>query len=194
LRSSSYTDPSQHVFWLASRAVGVVALILVALSVGIGLALSGRISREPGAPSWFKHLHESVALISLVAIAAHGLLLLGDGYLKPGLSGIAIPFQISVSSFWTGIGIIAGWLAALLGLSFYARCWITTRVWRWMHRWTLAVYVLGVAHALRSGTDARSMWLLAIVGATAAPIVFTATYRYLPRTSRGRPRQAQVQL
>lgn len=173
-------DPGQHFFWLASRATGVVALVLVALSVGLGLALSGRITRRPGAPAYLKTLHEAAALTSLVAIAAHGLLLLGDDYLRPGLAGILLPFQMAEQPAWTGVGIIGGWLAVILGLSFYVRRWIGTQVWRWLHRWTLAVYVLAVAHTLGSGTDAGSVWLLAIVGVTVLPTVFAATYRFLP--------------
>ncbi len=33
-------DPSQQVFWLASRALGIVAIVLLALSVALGLAMS----------------------------------------------------------------------------------------------------------------------------------------------------------
>jgi sulfoxide reductase heme-binding subunit YedZ len=185
--SGSYTDPGQHLFWLASRAAGVVALILVALSVMLGLAMAGRISRRPGGPARLKVYHEALALSGLIAIAAHGLLLLGDSYLRPGLTGIAIPFVIAAKPLWTGLGIIGGWLAAILGLSFYARRWIGTRTWRWMHRWTLLVYALAVAHTLGSGTDARSPWLAGIVAATAVPIVFLATYRFLPGVRRPTP-------
>jgi methionine sulfoxide reductase heme-binding subunit len=187
VNTSSYTDPSQHFFWLASRAVGVVALILISLSVGLGLALSGRITRGPGVPAKLKHLHEAITLTSMIAIAGHGLLLLGDSYLRPGLAGIALPFAMKNQPVWTGLGIIGGWLAAILGLSFYARKWITTRVWRWMHRWTLLVYALAIAHTLGSGTDARAPWLLAIIGVTAVPIVFAGTYRFLPREKARRP-------
>jgi sulfoxide reductase heme-binding subunit YedZ len=182
--SGSYTDPGQHLFWLASRAAGVVALILVALSVLLGLAMAGRVSRRPGLPARLKVYHEALALSGLVAIATHGLLLLGDSYLRPGLAGIAVPFLIVAKPLWTGLGIIGGWLAAILGLSFYVRRWIGTRTWRWMHRWTLLVYLLAVAHTIGSGTDARSPWLAAIVGATAVPIVFLATYRFLPASRR----------
>jgi sulfoxide reductase heme-binding subunit YedZ len=178
---TSPNDPSQHVFWLASRAFGVVAIVLVSLSVGVGLALAGRFGRRPGLPARLKRMHESLALAGLIAIAIHGLLLLGDSYLRPGIAGIALPFALANQPAWTGLGIIGGWLAAIVGLSFYVRRWIGIVVWRWLHRWTLAVYALGIAHTLGSGTDAHSAWLLGLLAATALPIVFVGTYRFLPR-------------
>lgn len=186
---TGYTDPSQHLFWLGSRATGIVAMLLVSFSVGIGLAMSSKLVRVPGMPPRMKALHEALALTSLGAIAAHGLLLLGDSYLHPSLAEITLPFAMHGQPIWTGLGVIGGWLAAILGLSFYVRRRIGTRVWRWLHRWTLLVYVLGVAHTLGSGTDSGSVWLLAILAATALPIVFLATYRFLPG-SRRRPRSA----
>ncbi len=160
---NAYTDPGQHIFWLASRALGVVALVLVALSVGLGLAMASRSARGPGSPARVKQLHEATALTALIAIAGHGLTLLGDSYLRPGLAGIAMPFAMANQPAWTGLGIIGGWLAAILGLSFYVRRWIGPKLWRQMHRWTLAVYVLAVIHTLGSGTDAGTPWLLAIL-------------------------------
>ena len=183
------TDPTQHLFWLASRATGIVAMVLVALSVGIGLAMSTRLVRAPGMPARMKVLHESIALTSLAAIAAHGLLLLGDPFLHPRLAEIVLPFAMHDQPVWTGLGVIGGWLAAILGLSFYVRRWIGTATWRWLHRWTLLVYVLGLAHTVGSGTDARSTWLLATLVVTAVPIVFLATYRFLPGSHSG-PRAA----
>lgn len=181
--------PGQHIFWLASRAFGVTALVLVALSVGLGLAMASRLVRAPGAPARIKQLHEAMALTSLLAIAGHGLTLLGDSYLRPGLTGIAIPFTMAHQPAWTGIGIVGGWLAAILGLSFYARKWIGPKLWRQMHRWTLAVYVLAVAHTLGSGTDAGSAWLLAILALTALPIVLLTALRLRPRERPQRRRE-----
>jgi methionine sulfoxide reductase heme-binding subunit len=182
---TTYTDPGQHVFWLASRALGVTALVLVALSVGLGLALSGRIVRVPGGPARVKHLHEALSLAALITIVAHGVTLIGDSYLRPGLSGVLLPFAMTAQPVWTGVGILAGWLAAIVTSSFYVRRLITTQVWRWLHRWTLAVYVMAVAHTLGSGSDAGAVWLQLIVAATAAPIVFSAAYRLLPTEPRG---------
>ena len=192
---TTYTDPGQHVFWLASRALGVTALVLVALSVGLGLALSGRLVRVPGGPARVKRLHEALSLAGLLTIVAHGATLLGDSYLRPGVDGVLLPFALTAQPVWTGVGILGGWLAAIVTLSFYVRRLITTQVWRWLHRWTLAVYVMSVAHTLGSGSDAGAAWLQLIVAATAAPIVFSAAYRLLPARPRGadtRPRRARA--
>jgi sulfoxide reductase heme-binding subunit YedZ len=177
---NSYTDPSQHFFWLASRSLGVVAVVLLAASVTIGLALSGRIIRRPGIPARLKGWHEAIALTATAAIAGHGLLLLGDGFLHASLRDITVPFAMAGQPVWTGIGIIGGWLTAVFTFSFYVRRWIGTKAWRWLHRWTLAAYLLAVVHTIGSGTDARSPWLIATVLAVTAPIVFAATYRFLP--------------
>ncbi|HEX3294776.1 MAG TPA: hypothetical protein VHR38_13665 [Solirubrobacterales bacterium] len=188
---NSFTDPGQHIFWIASRALGVVALVLVAVSVGMGLAMAMRAAKGPGAMARLRQVHEATALAALIFIAAHGLVLLGDTYLRPGLSGIAIPFVMSHKPLWTGLGVVGGWLAALLGLSFYVRRWIGPRLWRKMHRWTLAVYLLAVVHTLGAGTDARSFWLLVILIATVAPVAVMAAIRLLPsdEPARGRRRR-----
>ena len=185
-------DPGQHLWWLASRSLGVVAIVLVSLSVGLGLALSGRLLRGPGVPARVKTLHEALAVSGLIAIALHGLLLLGDSYLRPGLAGIALPFALASQPVWTALGIIAGWLAAIVTVSFYVRRLIGVAVWRWLHRWTLIVYLLGLAHTLGSGTDARSAWLLVTLAVTAVPIVFAGVHRVLP-TPRREPRRQLAQ-
>jgi methionine sulfoxide reductase heme-binding subunit len=170
-------DPGEHVWWLASRSVGVVAMVLVSLSVALGLSLSGRMLRGPGVAARLKTVHESLALSGLSAIVLHGLLLLPDSYLHPGLAGIAIPFALSVSRTWTAAGIVAGWLAAVITLSFYVRAWIGARAWRRLHRWTFAVYVLGLAHTIGSGTDAGSPWLVAMLTVAALPVLIAGAHR-----------------
>ena len=182
---SSSIDPGQHIWWLASRSFGVVAMVLVSLSVAFGLALSGRLLHGPGVAARTKTLHEALALSGLLAIVLHGVLLLPDPFLRPGLAGITIPFALAGQPVWTAVGVVAGWMAAIVTLSFYVRGLIGVAAWRWLHRWTLAVYVLGLAHTLGSGTDAGSGWLLAMLGLTATPVVFAGVHRALV-TPRGR--------
>src|SRR5215212_5280580 len=140
-------------FWLASRAFGIVALVLLSLSVSIGLTMSGRLLRRPGLPAKLKRHHEAITLVTLGLIAAHGGVLLLDGYLRPSLAGVTLPFALGYRPFWTGLGVIGGWLARILAGSFYVRRWIGVKTWRRLHRWTLAVYVLALAH--RNASAAR---------------------------------------
>lgn len=182
---SPATDPATHIWWIVSRALGVVALVLVSASVALGLLLSARAVKSPGAPAWLKHLHEATALCGLAAIVSHGAILLGDSYLRPDVADLLLPFRLTTNTFWTGLGVVAGWLAAILGLSFYVRRWIGVAVWRWLHRWTLAVYLLAIAHTLGAGTDAGAPWMRLVLLASLAAPLYAAAYRFLPGKSKG---------
>jgi sulfoxide reductase heme-binding subunit YedZ len=184
--NGSYTDPGQHIFWISSRAAGIVAMVLVSLAVTLGLLLSGRFMQRPGAAARLKTLHEAVTLTSLGAIVLHGALLLGDSYLRPGLAGIALPFALRAQPVWTGLGIIGAWLSVVLGLSYYARRWIGVAAWRWMHRWTLLAYALALAHSVGSGTDAKSGWFLVLLAAITLPPVVVGAARLIDLGDRPR--------
>ena len=171
---TSSIDPGQHVWWLASRSVGVVALVLVSLSVALGLSMSGRLVRGPGVAARLKTVHEALALSGLLAIVLHGL---PDPYLHPGIAGITVPFALSTRPAWTAAGIVGGWLAAIITVSFYVRPWIGARTWRRLHRWTFAVYLLGLAHTIGAGTDAGATWLLAMLTLTVLPVLVTGAHR-----------------
>lgn len=172
-------DPTALIWWLVSRASGIVALGLITAAVLLGLTMSAKLMRRPGVGRKLLALHEHLALVGLGAIAVHGLSLLGDHWLNPGASGIAIPFTMSYRPLATGLGIIAGYLAALLGLSYYFRRRIGVRLWRRMHRATILVWILGVVHTLGAGSDAATLWLRAYVLLPAVPIVYLFVLRTL---------------
>ena len=173
-------DPMEYAWWLASRASGIVALALISLSVILGLAMAGRVSRDPKLRRTMIAVHEQAALAALIAIAVHAITLLGDKFLDPGPVGILVPFQLDHAPFYTGLGIIGAYLAAALGLSFYARRRIGTKRWRSLHRATILVYVLAVVHTLGAGSDAGTLWLRAQLVLTAAPVLFLFVMRVLP--------------
>jgi ferredoxin-NADP reductase len=169
-------DPAEYGWWLASRAAGIVALVCIALSVGIGLAMAGRVSRHGRT---LLVVHQQTALIGLVAIAVHGITLLGDRFLAPSIGDIALPFTSTFEPVWTGLGVSGGWLAAILGLSYWVRDRIGAGLWRRLHRATILVYVLSVAHAIGAGTDASEPWMQLLLVVTGAPILFLFVLRVL---------------
>lgn len=185
-------DPLDYGWWLASRSAGVVSIVAVSVSVIIGLMMANGLPRQGRLGISKRRLlavHESTALAGLVAIGVHGVTLLGDKFMHPTLSQIAVPFTLGYRPAFTGLGIIAGWLALLLGLSFYARRHIGARRWRKLHRATIVVWALGVIHTLGAGTDAGRPWLQAILVLTGVPITYLFVRRVLttggrlPRTT-----------
>jgi sulfoxide reductase heme-binding subunit YedZ len=179
-----HAAPANYVWWLAGRSAGMVALLLVAASVILGLAMAAR-AIPPRRRGEAVRLHQHLALLSLGAIAAHGLFLLADPWLKAGVKGIVVPFAIGYCPLWTGLGILGGYLAAILGLSFYMRRRIGARLWRRMHRFTVVVYVLGLAHALGSGTDASIPTVRYAMLASVLPVLFLFALRLQRSRSRG---------
>jgi methionine sulfoxide reductase heme-binding subunit len=179
-------DPTHYLFWLTSRAAGVTAFALASVSVGLGLTMAGRLARAPGRARLLRAIHEQTALGALIAIVVHGVTLLGDHWMHPGLTGIGVPFAMSYRPIATGIGIVAGYLAALLGLSFYARRRIGARLWRKAHRFTVLVWLMAAIHAITAGTDASTPWMRAILVASAVPI----TGLFFARVASGRRRKS----
>jgi sulfoxide reductase heme-binding subunit YedZ len=168
---TSAPNPADHAWWLASRASGIVAMILITASVFIGLTLSTRLLKGPGLSRWLAAAHEQAALAGLVAIGLHGVTLLGDPFLRAGVIDIAVPFAGDFKRFWVGVGLTGGYLAAIAGLTFYARRWIGVARWRKLHRLTIVAYALSVGHTIGAGTDfGAGSWARLAVIAPAGPI------------------------
>ncbi len=188
------TSAAPHLFWITSRAAGIVALVLASLAVSLGLIMSLKFMRRRG-PDLLA-THEVLSLATIVAIVVHGLSLIGDEYLHPSLADVTIPFVSGYETVWTSMGIIAGWALALLGLSYYARRRIGVTRWRKLHRLTALAWIAGLVHSLGEGTDAGQVWFLAMIAIVTIPAVMLLLTRYLttpgttaggaPRRDRGR--------
>ncbi|MBS1893160.1 MAG: hypothetical protein JST59_17825, partial [Actinobacteria bacterium] len=82
----------EHIFWITSRAAGGAALILASVAVAVGLMVSAKRQSANANKRDLRAIHEALSLTTLAMVALHGLSLLGDAYLNPGIAGIAVPF------------------------------------------------------------------------------------------------------
>jgi methionine sulfoxide reductase heme-binding subunit len=176
------TAVAPHLFWITSRAAGIAALLLASLSICLGLLMGAGILKGRRADA--RITHEALSLATLAALLIHGLSLLGDAYLHPSLGDIALPFLSGYRTLWTSMGIVASWMLAILGLSYYARARIGVACWRSLHRFTALAWILGLAHALGEGTDAGQLWFLAMTAIVAVPAIVLLVTR-LSRGPRG---------
>jgi sulfoxide reductase heme-binding subunit YedZ len=172
---ASATAVGPHIFWISSRAAGTAALLLSSASVCIGVTMGGRLLKGRGPD--LRATHEALSLATMVALVIHALTLLGDSFMHPGLADLTVPFASSYKTAWTTIGIVAGWLTIVLGLSYYLRARIGQERWKRLHRFTLLAWVLGVAHSLGEGTDAGQTWFLVAVGIVVLPAAVLALSR-----------------
>lgn len=174
-------NPLEYSWWIASRSSGVIALIAVSLSVLLGLMMANGLPRKKGMKAKLVKFHEAASLIGLTAIAVHALTLMGDHWLKPSFPELIIPFQMSYRPIMTGLGIIAAWVAAIVGLSFYARRYIGAKRWRSLHKLSALVWVGAVVHAIGAGTDSGQLWMQAIMLITGIPILILLAMRILKK-------------
>ena len=175
------TGAGEHVFWLVSRAAGVSALVLASIAVTAGLAMGARGGLVKGRAAQLRTLHEALSLATLAAIVLHGLALLGDGWLRPSLVDIAVPFASGYRPFWTGLGIVGGYGLAALSLSYYARARIGVARWRVLHRFVAIFWLLGVVHTLGAGSDAGQLWFLALTAVVVVPPLVLLGFRWRAR-------------
>jgi sulfoxide reductase heme-binding subunit YedZ len=182
------TDPGTHLFWITSRAAGISALVLASVAVAAGLGIGMRGGPLQGRSAQLRTLHEALSLATLAAAGLHGVVLLGDAWLAPGLAGIAIPFALDYRPLWTGLGIVAGYGLAALSLSYYFRARIGVARWRRLHRFVALFWLLGVVHTLGSGTDAGEPWFLLLAALVVLPPLAGLALRHCGSALRAPPR------
>ena len=190
--SAATPDPFDYGWWIAARAAGIIAIVLVSASIGLGLAMATRARRRPGMAVALRRTHQYVALTALVAIAAHGVFLLLDPWLHASAGALVVPFRLDYRPVWTGLGVIAGWMSLVLGVSYWLRDRIGRKRWAAIHRLTLGAYVLALAHVVGSGTDATSRWLLAVLAAALVPVIPLLARRLARREAAALPATMDV--
>lgn len=163
--------------WLASRAAGIVTLVLLSAQIVLGLLLSHPRNRSTWKQSarWFAW-HENLWLFVLGFVGAHIVAIVVDPFAGVGLGGALIPGLSAYRSPAVALGTIA--LYALLVTGITARWTKLLRPGAWLsiHRLALVVFGLSWAHGLLAGTD--SVALLGLYVVVAAAVGGAAAYRY----------------
>jgi sulfoxide reductase heme-binding subunit YedZ len=176
--------------WYASRATGVVTMLLLTAVVLLGI-LVNRQGRLPGLPGFaVTGLHRNVSLLAVVFLAIHVLTAIADPYVTIGLAAAVLPFASAYKPLWLGLGAISLDLIGALILTSLARARMSRRAWRGIHWLAYAAWPLAVVHSLGSSSDARSGLVLGVLaGCVLATLVALAwrlshAAREIPRAGR----------
>lgn len=163
--------------WLAVRASGLTAWILLTLVVTYGLVLKTRlISKGPALAAW----HRWLAVLSLGVLALHIGLLLIDPAVTFNLAQILLPFAAPWKPLAVGLGQLAILAVALVLVVDLSRSQIARRLggkgaanaFKRSHQVAYAAWPLATAHYVLAGTDTFAPFSLALLTATAATAAF----------------------
>ncbi len=174
--------------WYVVRAAGLVAYVLLWISVTLGLWISG--GWTPRANAQLVALHEFASLVALSMTFLHVITLRADAYLQPSWIQIWVPLAMTTyRPLAVAAGQIGFYLMVAVVLSFYVRRWIGARVWRGLHAITFLLYGLVLVHAVAAGTEsATPVWQGIYLVTGGSVLVLTYLRLAIGRSGRGRTR------
>ncbi|WP_298228452.1 ferric reductase-like transmembrane domain-containing protein [Gryllotalpicola sp.] len=172
-----------NAMWAFGRASGIVALVLLTISVVLGiLARSGR--PLPAIPRFSVQLiHRNIALAATVFTVLHVGTLLLDSYAKLSVIDVVVPFASAAKNpAWVGFGTVAVDLVIAVVVTALLRRRIGARVFKAVHWGAYALWPIALAHAIGSGTNGAAVWFLVLgavcCAAVAASIVWRLSRRF----------------
>lgn len=164
-------------FWLAARATGVVALLLLTMQIVFGLVLSHPHNKTTWKLSkrifpWHDHLWVFV----LAFLVAHIASLLADPKSGIDVAGAFIPGMSQYRSSPVALGTLA--LYAFLVTAITARYvkLLPNGLWLSIHRLALVIFAFSWLHGILAGTDSAA--LEAVYVGMAVAVTAAGAYRY----------------
>lgn len=168
---------SSTALWYASRATGVMALVLLTVVVLLGITVN-RHGRLPGLPRFATtSLHRSMSLLAVAFIAVHVVTAIADPYVSIGIAAAVIPFTSPYEPLWLGLGAISFDMIVALVITSLARARIGRKTWRAVHWLAYACWPVALAHSLGSSTDMQAGWLLIMAICCAGAVLAAAGWR-----------------
>jgi DMSO/TMAO reductase YedYZ heme-binding membrane subunit len=178
-----------QLWWYVARSGGIVALLLVGLSVVWGLALSTRLLGGTPPPAWLLAVHRRLGGLSVSFTAVHVLALLADDYVSFGPTDVLVPLASPWRPGPVAWGIVAAYLLVAVQISSLLMRRLPRRWWKVIHASSWLVLWTGLVHGATAGSDAGHPVYVVSMATLGVLTVFLTAYR-LTRPRGGRRRDA----
>ena len=179
--------------WYATRASGIVALVLLTVTMVLGVTTANR-ARSRHWPGFAQQeLHRRSSLLAMVFLAIHILTSVLDTFVHIGWVAIVVPFTSSYSRFWVGVGTVALDLMTAVIVSSLLRARLKPSTWRGLHWLSYGSWPVALAHTFGMGTDAGEHWVIGL-GALCAISVGSALLWRLHAANKQREALARVKV
>lgn len=168
-----------QLFWFVGRGSGIVAYVLLTLSVTLGIALSRRWHARTWPRVVVHEAHRWLTLTFFLFLGIHVVMMLLDPFAQFTLADVIVPFVSQYRTLWLGLGIIAGELGLAIAASVWVRRWIGYRAWHILHGLAYPIWLLSLLHALGTGTDTGTFWAASLYGGSAVLVLGAVAWRTL---------------
>jgi methionine sulfoxide reductase heme-binding subunit len=184
---------SSTALWYASRATGVVALLLMTGVVLLGLLVT-RQGRLPGLPRFaVTGLHRNLSLVAVVFVALHVLTAVMDSYVKIPLIAAVVPLSSSYEQLAIGLGAASVDITIAVIVTSLLRRHLSRRLWRAVHLLAYLSWPVAWLHSITASRDMLHSRLSLIAIGCALLVVIAVGWR-LAAASRDVPRAQRVGL
>jgi predicted ferric reductase len=171
------SDP--RLTWYVARATGLVLLVVLTLSTALGiLSVTGRTGGR--LPRFVRgDLHRRLSLLALALLVAHVVASVLDSYVTITITDTVVPFVGTYRPLWLGLGALSLDLLLVITATSLVRRRLDVRLWRVVHWSAYLAWLLVVLHALGTGSDAKRMPVIALVGGCVALVAGLALWRLI---------------
>ena len=163
--------------WFATRATGLIALVLLTGTVVLGILTSVRFA----SPAWPRFVtvwtHRNLSLLAITFTALHVLTTVTDPFASISLVSVVVPFTSAYRRIWLGFGAIAFDLLLAVLVTSLLRTRISPRLWRAVHWAGYVCWPVALVHGLGTGTDGAARWVLAVTAACALAVAAAGVWR-----------------
>jgi sulfoxide reductase heme-binding subunit YedZ len=150
---------SSQALWYLTRGSGLVSLILLTVSMGLGIAQFERWTGPTGQRFVVTHIHRNASLLAVVFLGVHIATSIVDGFAPIGWIDAVIPFGSPYRSLWLGLGALSFDLVLALVITSLLRTRISYGAWKAVHWTAYLCWPLAFVHGLGTGTDGRVGWV-----------------------------------
>jgi len=174
-------------WWYLARATGLVAAVLLAMSLIWGVLLSTRLLKPVKRPAWLLDLHRWLGGLTVGFVVLHLIGLVADSYVHFDLKTILVPFASEWRPAAVTWGVVGLYLLAIVQFSSWSefRIRVPRKVWHTLHLLSFPLLWVVAMHAGTSGTDVGNRVYVISMLVLIAVIVFVVLYRILAGTGRG---------
>jgi len=163
--------------WLAGRATGITAYVLLTVLVSLGLILSHPTNQSTWKLS--KRLfpwHENLFVFVVAFLVAHIVSIILDPYAGVGTAGSFVPGLSAYRSAPVALGTLGLYATLVSGITGRWSGLLPKGLWLKLHRFALVAWILSWLHGLLAGTDSTT--LVPLYVGTGMVIMLAGAYRY----------------